>query len=309
MSIHDDLARRPPQRDSVLTIGMFDGVHSGHRHLLSLLVHEAARTGRTSVVVTFRNHPASVLRPDSAPRLLTSVRERQRLIEEAGIDLVVPVRFDLELSRLTARDFAAALSEHMHMRGLVVGPGFAMGHRREGDVPMLTSLGREMGFSVTPVQPFLDEDGRPVRSTAIRAALSRGDLARASRLLGRNYTFTGRVVRGHGRGGPLGFPTANLDEVEGLALPGDGIYAAWAHVDAARYMAATSIGVRPTFEDGDHSVEAYIMDFEGDLYGREVRLEFVRWLRGELKFDSVKGLQEQVSKDVDQTRALLEGSR
>ena len=309
MSIRDELARHSPAVDSAVTIGVFDGVHRGHRHLLSRLRREAGLTARASVVITFRNHPASVIRPGFKPRFLTTVAERVRLIKDTGIDLVAPVTFGLELSRLSARDFVALLQERMRMKQLVVGPDFALGHKREGDVSMLASLGEEMGFAVIVVEPLVGDDGEVIKSTLARAALSHGDIARVSNLLGRSFTLSGRVVRGHGRGGPMGFPTANLEVAEGLAVPGDGIYATWAHVAGTRYMAATSIGVRPTFEDAGHTVEAYLMDFEGDLYGREIRLEFISWLREELSFDSVEALQEQIAEDVHRTRAVLEASR
>ena len=194
------------------------------------------------------------------------------------------------------------------MKQLVVGPDFAMGHRREGDVSMLASLGEEMGFSVAVVEPFIGDDGEVIKSTLARAALSRGDIARVSNLLGRPFGLSGTVVKGRGRGGPMGFPTANLEVAEAIAAPGNGIYATWAHVGEDRYMAATSIGVRPTFKEGDHTVEAYLMDFEGDLYGRDIRLEFMDRLRDELGFDSVEALQEQIDKDVHRTRAVLEAS-
>jgi riboflavin kinase/FMN adenylyltransferase len=257
-------------------------------------------------VITFRNHPASVIRPAINPRFLTTVEERLRLIKDTGIDIVAPVTFGLELSRIRAREFAALLQERMRMKQLVVGPDFAMGYRREGDVAMLASLGEEMGFSVVVVEPLVGDDGEVIKSTLARAALSRGDIARVSNLLGRPFGLSGTVVKGHGRGGPMGFPTANLEVAEGMAAPGNGIYATWAHVGEDRYMAATSIGVRPTFRDGGHTIEAYLMDFDADLYGREIRLEFVDRLRDELSFDSVESLQEQIDKDVYRTRAVLE---
>lgn len=308
MRIRDELAQHSPAVDSAVTIGVFDGVHRGHLHLLSNLRREAGRTARASVVITFRNHPASVIRPAISPRFLTTVEERLRLIEDTGIDIVAPVTFGLELSRIRAREFAALLQERLRMKQLVVGPDFAMGHRREGDVSMLASLGEEMGFSVVVVEPLIGGDGEVIKSTLARVALSRGDIARVSNLLGRKFGLSGTVVKGHGRGGPMGFPTANLEAAEGMAVPGNGIYATWAHVGEGRYMAATSIGVRPTFKDGDHTIEAYLMDFDADLYGREIRLEFIDRLRDELSFDSVEELQEQIEKDVYRTRAVLEAS-
>ena len=306
MNIDLELANNTPDRESVLTVGVFDGLHRGHRHLLSRLSAEAVGTRRLAGVVTFRNHPAAVLNPDFEPRYLTPIDDRMSLIRDAGVDFVVPIDFDRELSRLRAGQFVALLQEHLRMRGLVVGPDFAMGHKREGDVDMLASLGRDMDFSVMVVDPLQDEDGQPITSTAVRDALLGGDVARVASLTGRNFELAGRVIRGAGRGGPLGFPTANLDIDDELALPGDGIYAAWAYVGPRRYMAATSIGVRPTFQEGERAIEAFILDFEGDLYGKEVRLEFVRRLRDEVSFETVQALQAQVNLDVSETRAVLE---
>ena len=296
-------------RDSAVTIGVFDGVHRGHRHLLTCLGEVARQAGRTSVVLTLKNHPASVLSPDFEAQYLSTLDERLRLIHKIGVDLMLPVSFDVKLSRLTARGFAVLLRSHVQMRDLVVGPDFAMGRDREGDVETLTALGAELGFSLHVVEPLMDDAGRPVRSTHVRDALSKGDVATAAELLGRNYALSGTVVAGHGRGGPLGFPTANLEVPAGMAVPADGIYAAWAHVGGERHMAATSIGVRPTFGDGGRTIEAFILDFDGDLYGREVGLEFVRWLRPETRFDTVEALREQIDRDVADTRAILEPCR
>ena len=292
-------------RGTAVTIGVFDGVHRGHQHVLGRLGEVARQAGRTSVVLTFRNHPASVLRPDFDARYLTALDDRLRLIREVGVDLLLPITFDVELSRLTAREFAVLLRSRLLMKDLVVGPDFAMGRNRAGDVETLNALGSELGFSLHVVEPLQDDAGRPIRSTHVRDALSSGDVAAASKLLGRNYALSGTVVSGHGRGGPLGFPTANLEVPAGMAVPADGIYATWAHVAGERRMAAASIGVRPTFGEGVRTVEAFILDFDGDLYGREVGLEFVDWLRPEERFDTVEALQEQVRKDVADTRAVL----
>ena len=188
---------------------------------------------------------------------------------------------------------------------LVAGPDFAMGRNREGSVAFLGEIGQEMGFEVEVVEPLLGPQGEAVRSTAVRAAVSSGEMEQAAAMLGRSYTITGTVVHGHGRGGPLGFPTANLQMPEETLAPRDGIYACWVEIDGSRYMAAASIGERPTFPGAGRSVEAFVMDFDGDLYGRELRLELVRRLRDEEKFDSIEQLRLQVDRDVEATRLLL----
>ena len=309
MKIIDQLKGQRHAGDSVLTIGVFDGVHLGHRHLLTRLKAEAERHGLLSVVITFADHPRGVLHPGSTPALLTGIDERVALLKDTGVDLVIPVSFDTAVSKLTAREFAGLLREHVRMTGLVVGPDFAMGHRREGDGTTLAALGQEMGFFVEMIEPLRAGEGPVVRSTIVREAIAEGDVTRAASMLGRDYSLTGTVVTGHGRGASLGFATANLRVPDVAIVPRDGIYAAWARVEGGRYMAATSIGFNPTFAGRGHSIEAHLMDFEGDLYGGQVILEFVRRLRDELKFDTVEGLQKQVDRDIDETRAALEASR
>ncbi len=308
MRIDDELSPFTPGRDSLVTVGVFDGVHRGHAHLISRLIEDASALGKLSGVVTFREHPAELLDPDFRPRYITALCERVRLLRGLGVDFVALVTFDRELSTLRAVDFISLLRRHLRASGLVVGPDFAMGHRREGDVGTLSAMGREMGFSVTVVDP-LREDGETVRSTVIREAVAAGDVAAASGLLGRRFALEGRVVKGAGRGRTLGIPTANLLVPEGMAVPGDGIYAAWAHVPDGPRMAAASIGTRPTFGETERSIEAFVLDFDGDLYGRNVRLEFVERLRDEERYDSIDALLKQIDLDVARTRSLLSGRR
>ena len=309
MNIDEELGHHTPAGESVLTIGVFDGVHLGHRYLITHLKTEASRTGRLAGVVTFRNHPASVLRPNLKPRFLSTFDERIGLIRSMGVDFIAPITFDLELSKLPSGQFTALLEEHLLMKGLIIGPDFAMGHRREGDSETLAAIGRDTGFVVRVVEPLLDDNGQAIRSTVILEALARGDIEQVTEQTGRNFIVTGMVVKGSGRGGPMGFPTANLEASKEIAMPGDGIYATWAHIGPRRYKAATSIGVRPTFKDSEHAMETFILDFQGDLYKKQIRIEFVSRLRDEVKFDSIQGLQEQIDRDVNQTRAILQESR
>ncbi len=304
MRIDEELSLASPSKDTLLTVGVFDGVHLGHRHLFSRLKREARERGLSSGAVTFINHPWRVLYPEQPISYLSTPEERVRLIGELGLELVVPITFDLELSMLTARQYLERLQEHLRMRGLVVGPDFALGHQREGDTRVLAALGQEMGFSIEVVDPlYLGEV--PVRSTVIREALSRGDIGKATKLLGRNFSLYGEVAAGFGRGKGLGFPTANLQVAPERLLPGDGIYATWARLDDERYMAAASIGTRPTFGPGERTVEAFLLDFQGDLYGREVSLEFVQRIRDEVSFESPEALQLQIAQDVAATREIL----
>ncbi|MXY47537.1 MAG: bifunctional riboflavin kinase/FAD synthetase [Chloroflexi bacterium] len=305
MRIERELGQAHLDKDSVLTIGVFDGVHLGHQSLITKVIAEARAQNAAAGVLTFRNHPDSVLNPNFQPQYITSIEERIRLIEELGADFVVPVSFDKEVARLRARKFAELLRSKLRMRGLVVGPDFAMGYKREGDVDTLTTIGAELGFSVSAVD-LLSEGGVAVHSTSIRRALVDGSVANAAKKLGRNFAIIGTVVTGDRRGRTLGFPTANIEVRPHMAIPGNGIYATRAFVNGERYMAATSIGTRPTFDGKGRTIEAYLLGFDSNLYNMELRLEFVQRLRDELKFDSVDALLEQMELDVEQTRTLLQ---
>ena len=305
MSLEEDLAHLSPGRDSALTIGVFDGVHRGHRHLIRALVEEARASGLLAGVVTFKNHPITVLRPGTRVRFLTDVSERTRLLKGLGVDFVAAVHFDTALARLTSREFLSVLARDLRMRNLVVGPDFAMGRDRDGSVETLPGITTEIGSEFKSVDLVTDPSGI-VKSTAIRKQIDAGEVSDAARLLGRNFSVTGIVGGGHERGREMGFPTANLEVDPDIIIPGDGIYATWAHVESGSYMAATSIGLRPTFDDGeDRTVEAFLLDFSEDLYSQTLRLEFVQRLRGEEKYDTVEALMEQIDKDVQDTRAAL----
>lgn len=307
MGIDAELAQAAIEGESALTIGVFDGVHRGHQRLISQMVNAAHAKGYKAGVVTFRNHPDSVFNPDFKPEYITSVWERIRLIERLGVDFVAPITFDRDLSGVRARDFVERLQRNFGMRALVVGPDFAMGYRREGDVNRLAVMGADLGFSVS-VTELLADDGDAVRSTSIRRALTAGDVSGAARYLGRNFSVSGTVVRGEMRGRTLGYPTANLEVDEDMAVPGNGIYATRAYVGDKIYMAATSIGTRPTFDGTGRTIEAHLLGFDNILYNRQLRLEFVQRLRDELRFDSVEALLERMELDVEQTRAILQAT-
>ena len=304
MQLLHELPAQPPSQSALLTIGVFDGVHLGHRHLLERLRETAARENAASAVLTFTNHPRTVIRPGDCVQYITTVEDRLELLRREGVDLVLPLTFDVELSRLKADEFVDLLLERLNMGGLVMGSSFAMGHQRGGTPPVLAEMGRDKGFSTTVVEPASSQ-GEEVSSTAIRDAVSRGDVGRASRLLGRPFALRGVVVRGQARGRSLGFPTANLNLPRSQIVPGNGIYAARAIVEGAARPAAVSIGVRPTFDDGERVVEVHILDFGGDLYGSELAVEFVERLRDELRFDSAEELVAQMNDDVEQTRQVL----
>lgn len=306
MTLVEELAAAAPPRDSYLSIGVFDGVHLGHRHVLEVLKQESAKAQCLAGVVTFWKHPQAVLSPGLSIPSITSMEERIRLLHELGISPVVPVTFTMDFSRLTAREFVTLLQTHLRMRGLVAGPGFALGHGREGTLEVLDTLGRELGFSVVASETLSQRDQR-VSSTTIRGAIARGDVQTAFTLLGRPFALVGVVVRGENVGGSkLGYPTANVQADSGLAIPGDGIYATWAYIGNQRLKAATSIGVRPTFGGGQRTIEAHVLDFQGNLYGKSIWLEFINRLRDEMAFPSAEELRDQIKLDVEMVRHLLD---
>ena len=304
MLVEEELSRFSPEKDTLLTVGVFDGVHLGHKHLISQLVGKAEQEGLLSGVVTFRQHPQEVMRPDMKLPFLTNLAEREKLLKNEGVDIIVPLIFTAETAKLNARDFIGLLVKYLHMRGMVIGPDFALGKKREGNADALYLLGRERGFSVTVVPPVV-VDGEIVSSTAIRKALSDGDVHKVKRLAGRSFSLRGHVVAGAGRGVALGFPTANLDIGPEQALPADGVYASWVSIDGETFPSLTNIGTSPTFGDNRRAVEVYIVDYESDLYRREIVIEFVERLRGERKFDSIEELKRQIAEDVKRGVALL----
>ena len=302
----EELQAGRPDGPAALTFGVFDGVHLGHLHVLRQLRDDARERGLTPVIVTLSNHPLSVLRPQVPLVLISSLKERLALLRAAGIDHVIPITFTRELSRYSAREFMRTLCEDVGLRHFVAGPDFALGHDREGIMSVLGSIGEELGYTVRTAGSF-SLSGAPVRSTAVRQALSAGDIEEAGRLLGRAFALDGPVVEGEGRGdGLLGFPTANVALGPLQALPADGIYATWLTAEGKRYPAATSVGIKPTFhEDGPRVVEAFVLDFTGDLYGRHVRIEFVKRLRAQERFDDVDALVAQMRRDVEAARDAL----
>ncbi len=304
MSYYQDLSNASPPSATAITIGTFDGVHLGHQRLFQRLNEVAESHDLVSAVVTFRNSPRLVLSLGAKVQYLQTLEERLALVKAHGVGLVVPIDFSKALSVLPAREFVSLLCEHLKMKGMVVGADFALGHNREGDIVTLKALGEEMEFWVETVEHVLMGQGA-ISSNSLRRAIIQGDVENAGKMLGRWYTVSGVVVEGDRRGAPLGFPTANLAVPDALAIPADGIYATWAIVDGTRYQAATCIGVRPTFGGGRRTVEAFLLDFQGDLYGQTLTLEFAGRLRAEAAFPSVDALVEQMRLDVEQTREVL----
>jgi riboflavin kinase / FMN adenylyltransferase len=283
---------------------VFDGVHLGHRALIAQLARGAREEGARAVAATFDPLPIQALAPGAPASALSDVGDRVKLLREAGAEAVVVFRFDEAFAKLSADEFVDRVRGACDVRRIVVGPDFHFGRRAEGDVEKLRQRGKRDGFVVDVVSP-VQIDGAVVSSTRIRNLLLSGDVEAAARLLGRPYSIRGRVVHGAKRGRALGFPTINLALSKERLLPRDGIYAVWAEMGEGRFKAAASLGVRPTFGGGERVLEAYLLDFSGEVYGEEVEVAFVKRLRDEIAFASAADLSAQIARDVEETKRAL----
>ncbi len=304
MEIEQELANITPRRETALTIGVFDGVHAGHRYLLERLQQRAAEKNLLSGVVTFNPHPQSVLHPRNRLPWLSNLEDRVQAIQELGIDIVAVLTFTLKLAQLSARDFMSLLKKHLKMQGIIVGPDFSLGRGGEGNITLLRTLGREMKFSVEVIPPYTI-NGEVVSSTLIRQELVQGDMKRVERLMGHYFYLRSKVITSDKRGRVLGFPTANLDIKPQQALPSNGIYATIVQVDGKQFPSATNVGIRPTFGEGEKRVETHLLNYKGDLYGKEIRVDFVQKLRDEQRFPSSEELKIQIEKDVREVETIL----
>ena len=304
MRVDTGFARQAPgDRPTVLTIGSFDGVHRGHQALVARCREAASRGAAAVAALTFEPHPRCVLDPQHCPATLTAPALKAGLLAAAGVDRLVVLPFTREVSAWSATRFCDLLLESFDVRALVVGHDFALGHKRQGDVAFLTAYGAEHGFAVEQVAA-LEEGGAPVSSTRVRALVESGDVAAAARLLGRPHMVQGTVERGEGVGRGLGFPTANLATAAQSCLPATGVYATWLAIDGHWHAAATNVGYRPTFGGDRLTVEAFVLDFEGDLYDRHTAVAFSARLREERAFGAVADLVEQIGRDVAAVREL-----
>ena len=292
-------------KNAWLTIGVFDGVHRGHREIIRKLTTDAHANHAPAVLLTFDPHPASVLSGQEI-KCLTTPEERADLLGGLGVDIVITQRFTRDLSTATAFEYMSQLKQTLDLKRLMIGYDFALGKGREGNAKRLAEIGRELNYEVEIVQALSDESG-VISSTEIRKLVATGNVSEAAKLLGYNYPISGEVIRGAGRGRTINFPTANIDYPQQKVTPSNGIYACWAYLGNERFMAATNIGFNPTFTPDRQtpSLEAYLLDFDRDIYGQQVKLEFVSRIRNELKFNSVEALIWKIQEDVEKTRELL----
>lgn len=289
-----------------LTIGSFDGVHIGHQAIINKLLTGAKEGKRPAVVLTFHPHPAVVLNKRNSAQYLTTPEERADLLGHLGVDVVVTHPFSIELSKMSAKEFVTYLHNHLQFEHLIVGFNFALGRDRGGNIDALRNIGTELGYTVQTIEP-IKNGNEIVSSSQVRARLAEGDIQLVNRLLGRPIRMSGKVIPGDGRGRLLGIPTANLDLGIDRALPGSGVYACLAHYQGSRWRAVANVGYRPTFDSGQDEplLEAHLMDFDADLYGRQLTLEFFSRLREEKRFPNVDALVTQIHFDIEKARKIL----
>ena len=313
MLVVTDLSVSPwPNERAVITIGAYDGVHRGHRAVIAQVQARAAELGARSVVVTFDRHPASVIRPDAAPRLLTNPAQKLELLADTGVDATVVVPFSPEQARETPVDFVErVIVNALRTQAVIVGSDFHFGHMRQGNITLLREMGERHDFTCEPVVlvPRADGVDEPISSTAIRRALAGGEIETATRLLGRALEVRGTVVTGDQRGRTIGFATANVEIPNGMCLPSDGVYAGlYRRPDGSEHACAINLGRRPTFYvNAEHSLlEAHLLDFAGDLYGEDTAVTFVAFLRSEKQFAGIDELKNQLNLDVEHARVAVQ---
>jgi riboflavin kinase/FMN adenylyltransferase len=303
MHIEQELANIHVEGETLLTVGVFDGIHLGHQYLLRTLIQQAEQKSLTSGVVTFNPHPQSILHPQEQAPWIITMEDRIKLLQQMNVKIIAVLSFTHKLAELSAKEFVHILQQHLKMRGLIVGPNSSLGRKREGNAELLHSLGDQMGFTVDIVPPFTI-DGKTVSSTAIRQSLSQGDVATVKKLMGHAFTVNGKVVSANKRGYKLGFPTANLDVAPNRALPCNGVYATISHVDGKQFASATNIGTQPTFGDGQIQMETHLVGYKGNLLGKSLEVTFVQRLRDEKQFASPQELQIQIMKDIEQVKIV-----
>jgi len=302
--LEKELSAYKPARPMALTIGVFDGVHLGHLALITETLRQAKENHLLSGVVTFAGHPRLVLGKHKDLSHLTSLSQRVRLIKETGIDTVVVLSFTKELASVSAEEFLSSLVKYLKLNRLVIGPDFALGKGREGNIESIKTIGSKLGFNVTVV-PALQKNGHKVSSTLIRKAMSESNMAKVHDFLGRYFSLEGLVVKGEGRGATIGIPTANIKVPSDQALPADGVYATIAVLDGKSMPSITNIGTRPTFGEGHRTIETHLFNFTGDLYGRSLEIAIIEQIRPEKRFVDAKELLSQINRDIEKAKELL----
>jgi len=304
-TVEKELSLRSSSIGSLVSVGVFDGLHTGHQTLINKLVKQACTQALESTVITFEQHPSALLTPTAIVPLISSLEERVRLLKDLSVDKVIVLHFSRELAAMGAESFILLLKQHLQMKGMILGWDFALGHAREGSIETLTALGNKLGFASEVVGP-VKVNNEIVSSTSIRNALMEGNISKANSMLGRPFRIEGIVSNGDERGRTLGFPTANLSHSPQQALVPDGVYACEAIIAENTYSATVFVGTRPTFNGNTRIVEAHIMDFNQNLYNQNIKLDMIERLRDSIQFTDATTLAEQIPKDIERTRIILQ---
>lgn len=304
MSFEKEIIKIKPQQYTAFTIGVFDGVHLGHQFLIRQLIEKSKANGFLSGVLTFKSHPQTVIDPHFKLDWLIDLQHRMSMLRELNVDIVIAIPFDHNLMKLEAKDFMELMVRHLKLKLLVVGPDFALGKDRRGNIENLQNIGKVLGFGVEVIPPFYVE-GETVRSSVIRRLIHRGDVSKAAKMLGRPFSLTGEVIPGDRRGRELGFPTLNQEIKAGMASPANGSYATITHIDGKTFPSVTFIGTRPTFGGIKRLVETHIYDNTGPFKGKSMTVDFIERLREQEQFDNAEELKDAIRADILKAKQIL----
>lgn len=293
---------------TILTIGVFDGVHKGHKHLFEKLNDIASKTTQHSTVITFINHPNTILNSSFSPKYIYDIEKKIQLIKNCNIDSVIPITFNNSIASLTAEEFIQTLKKTINIHTIVLGYDFAMGKNRHGTKKEIDNLGQKYNFFTSHIPPYKQKNVI-VSSSIIKKIISSGEVHNISNFLNRNFELSGKIIKGFSRGKQLGYPTANIEIHQDIIKPKNGIYATFSNINGKKYFSSTSIGIAPTFKEKKYSIETYIMDFKENIYSQNITVEFIEKLRDEIKFQSTNDLKNQIQLDVEKSREILNNSQ
>lgn len=304
LELEKQISKYSNDKETILTIGVFDGVHKGHQHLFEKLNDIASKTSHHSTVITFTNHPNTILNSNFSPSYLYDAEKKIKLIKDLNVNSVIPITFNNSIASLTAEEFIEILKRKINIHTIVLGHDFAMGKNRQGTKNKIIDIGSKYNFLTANILPYKQKN-IIVSTSLIKKMISNGEIHNVSKLLGRNFEISGKVIKGFSRGKQLGFPTANIEIQKNIIKPDNGIYATLSKINGNIYFSSTSIGIAPTFKEQKYSIETYIMDFEKSIYSQDITIEFIEKLRDEIKFNNIDALKNQIQIDVEKTKKIL----
>jgi len=304
LELEKQISKYSNDEETILTIGVFDGVHKGHQHLFKKLNYIASKTTQHSTVITFINHPNTILTSNFSPKYLYNAEKKIKFIKDLNVNSVIPITFNNSIASLTAEEFIEILKRKMNIHTIVLGHDFAMGKNRHGTKKEIVNIGSKYNFLTANVPPYKQKD-TIVSTSMIKKMILNGEVHHASKSLGRNFEISGKVIKGFSRGKELGYPTANIEMEHNIIKPSNGIYATFSTINKKKYFSSTAIGIAPTFKEQKYSIETYIMDFEKSIYSQNITIEFIEKLRDEIKFENIETLKHQIQLDVEKTKSIL----